>query len=113
MDHVVQSLSSDMECSSEEFIATLLHGKPEHQHLDVLTDLLTKTSEIDERVASSISAAWHWICQKDLWSTRYESLSDYRKAIGYTETRKDQVSKQSFATGEFHSTKLFRLKLAP
>ncbi|KAL2695141.1 hypothetical protein AAEP93_003894 [Penicillium crustosum] len=93
MDHVAQSFSSDIEYSSESFIATLLHEKPEHKHLDVLTDLLTKSSEIDERVASSISAAWDWICQNDLWSTRYESLGDYRKAIGYTETVKPIVKR--------------------
>ncbi|CAI7577905.1 unnamed protein product [Penicillium discolor] len=103
MDHVARSFSGDIEYSSESFIATLLHGKPEHKHLDVLTDLLTKSSEIDERVASSISAAWHWICQNDLWSTRYESLGDYRKAIGYTETvrpivqrhKKSELAKRS------------------
>ncbi|CRL27491.1 unnamed protein product [Penicillium camemberti] len=103
MDHVARSFSSDIEYSAESFIATLLHGKPEHKHLDVLTDLLTKSSEIDERVASSISAAWHWICQNDLWSTRYESLGDYRKAIGYTETvrpivqrhKKSELAKRS------------------
>lgn len=103
MDHVARDLSSDIEDSSEAFIATLLHGKPEHKHLDVLTELLTKSSEIDERVASSISAAWHWICQNDLWSTRYESLRDYRKAIGYTETvrpivqrhKKSELAKRS------------------
>ncbi|KAJ5927598.1 hypothetical protein N7516_009371 [Penicillium verrucosum] len=103
MDHVVRDFSSDIEYSSESFIVTLLHGKPEHKHLDVLTDLLTKGSEIDERVASSISAAWHWICQNDLWSTRYESLSDYRKAIGYMETvrpivqrhKKSELAKRS------------------
>ncbi|KAJ5606782.1 hypothetical protein N7537_003401 [Penicillium hordei] len=103
MDQVVRSFSSDIEYSSESFIATLLHGKPQHKHLDVLTDLLTKSSEIDEHVASSISAAWHWICQNDLWSTRYESLSDYRKAIGYMETvrpivqrhKKSELAKRS------------------
>ncbi|KAJ5969994.1 hypothetical protein N7501_006242 [Penicillium viridicatum] len=103
MDNVVRSFSNDIEYSSESFIATLLHGKPEHKHLDVLTELLTKSSEIDERVASSISAAWHWICQNDLWSTRYQSLSDYRKAIGYTETvrpivqrhKKSELAKRS------------------
>ncbi|KAJ5355647.1 hypothetical protein N7517_010256 [Penicillium concentricum] len=103
MDPVARNLSSDIEYSSEAFIATLLHGKPEHQHLDVLTDLLTRVSDVDERVASSISAAWQWICQNDLWSTRYESLSDYRRAIGYTETvrpivqrhKKSELAKRS------------------
>jgi hypothetical protein len=103
MDHVAINLSNDMEYSSEAFIATLLHGKPEHQHLDVLTDLLTRVSEIDERVASSISAAWQWICQNELWSIRYESLSEYRRAIGYAETvrpivqrhKKSELAKRS------------------
>ncbi|CAG8910207.1 unnamed protein product [Penicillium egyptiacum] len=94
MDHVARDLSSDTESSSEAFIATLLHDKPEHKHLDVLTELLTRSSEINERVASSISAAWHWICENDLWSTRYESLSEYRKAIGYTETVRPIVQRQ-------------------
>ncbi|KAJ5457291.1 hypothetical protein N7530_012565 [Penicillium desertorum] len=103
MDHAARDLSSDTEYSSEAFIATLLRGKPEHKHLDVLTELLTRSSEIDERVASSISAAWHWLCQNDLWSTRYESLSEYRNAIGYTETvrpivqrhKKSELAKRS------------------
>ncbi|KAJ5431819.1 hypothetical protein N7445_008317 [Penicillium cf. griseofulvum] len=103
MDHVARNLSNEMEYSSEAFIATLLHGKPEHQHLDVLTDLLTRVSEIDERVASSISAAWQWICQNELWSIKYESLGEYRKAIGYAETvhpivqrhKKSELAKRS------------------
>ncbi|KAJ6147249.1 hypothetical protein N7497_009231 [Penicillium chrysogenum] len=103
MDHAARELSSDTEYSPEAFIATLLRDKPEHKHLDVLTELLTRSSEIDERVASSISAAWHWICQNDLWSMRYESLSEYRKAIGYMETvrpivqrhKKSELAKRS------------------
>ncbi|KAJ6140324.1 hypothetical protein N7471_006810, partial [Penicillium samsonianum] len=114
MDHVARDLSSDIEDSSEAFIATLLHGKPEHKHLDVLTELLTKSSEIDERVASSISAAWHWICQNDLWSTRYESLRDYRKAIGYTEIvrpivqrhKKSELAKRSSTQTIFRNWKV-------
>ncbi|OQE35183.1 hypothetical protein PENCOP_c014G01884 [Penicillium coprophilum] len=103
MDHVARNLSNDVDYSSEAFIAALLHDKPEHQHLDVLTDLLTRVCEIDERVASSISAAWQWICQNDLWSVRYESLNDYRRAIGYAETvrpivqrhKKSELAKRS------------------
>ncbi|OQE83449.1 hypothetical protein PENNAL_c0032G03027 [Penicillium nalgiovense] len=102
MDHAARDASNDTEYP-EAFIATLLRDKPEHKHLDVLTELLTRSSEIDERVASSISAAWHWICQNDLWSTRYESLSEYRKTIGYTETvrpivqrhKKSELAKRS------------------
>ncbi|CAG8155247.1 unnamed protein product [Penicillium nalgiovense] len=102
MDHAARDASNDTEYP-EAFIATLLRDKPEHKHLDVLTEFLTRSSEIDERVASSISAAWHWICQNDLWSTRYESLSEYRKTIGYTETvrpivqryKKSELAKRS------------------
>lgn len=86
MDLIAQNLSSNLDGNPETFIATLLNEEPENTHLDVLTGLLTQSSGIDERVASCINAAWNWICRNDLWTTRYESLSDYRKAIGYAET---------------------------
>ncbi|KAJ5365278.1 hypothetical protein N7517_008164 [Penicillium concentricum] len=103
MDPGARNFSSDLVYSSEISIATLLHGKPEHEQLDVLTDFLTRASEINERVASSISAAWQWICQNDLWSIRYESLSDYQRAIGYAKTvrpilqrhKKSELAKRS------------------
>lgn len=103
MDLITRSILSDLGDSPEVFIATLLKGTPEDRHLDILTELLTHSSGIDERVASFITAAWNWVCQNDLWSVRYESLGDYREAIGYTETvqpivrrhKRSELAKQS------------------
>lgn len=114
MDLIARNISSDLGGNPEIFIATLLKEKPEHRHLDVLTELLTQSSGIDERVASIISAAWYWICQNDLWSTRYESLGDYRKAIGYAETvrpivqrhKKSELAKRSSTQTIFHCWKV-------
>lgn len=86
MDCIQLNFASNLAGSPEAFIETLLNSKPEHTHLDILTDILTKSSGIDERVASFINAAWNWVCYHHLWTTSYQSLRDYRKAIGYAET---------------------------
>ena len=114
MDLIARNLSSGLGDSPEIFIATLLRENPEHRHLDILTELLTQSPGIDERVALFITAAWNWICQNDLWSMKYESLSDYRNAIGYTETvqpivrrhKKSELAKQSSSQTIFRRWKI-------
>jgi hypothetical protein len=82
MDYFANKLTG----SPDAFIEALLKSRPEHTHLEILTDILTQSSGIDERVASFINSAWNWVCYHHLWTTSYESLGDYRKAIGYAET---------------------------
>jgi hypothetical protein len=86
MEPLGESISRDLEVSAQRFINTLLNENPEHKHLDILTEFLTRSSDADERRASLIFAAWNRICERDLWTIRYTCLSDYREAIGYTET---------------------------
>ena len=86
MDQRPLNFTSHLAGTAEASIEALLNSNPEHTHLEILTDILTQSSGIDERVASFINAAWDWVCYHRLWSTSYENLRDYRKAIGYAET---------------------------
>ncbi|KAJ5628497.1 hypothetical protein N7490_010725 [Penicillium lividum] len=105
MEAIAHHLSCDPEGTPEAFIATLLNKLPQQQHLEVLTELLTQSSEIGERIASFINAACEWIFQIHLWTGEYESLDHYRKAIRYTETvrpivqrhKRSELAKRSYS----------------
>ncbi|KAF9886005.1 hypothetical protein FE257_012186 [Aspergillus nanangensis] len=76
--------------SSSEGVSTILderlRGLSDLRQLDVLTDILTGISEVDERSAELVYAAWTKLYEGSLWAFKYESLDQYRQLISYRDT---------------------------
>ncbi|RAK71066.1 uncharacterized protein BO72DRAFT_464125 [Aspergillus fijiensis CBS 313.89] len=67
----------------ENIVRCFLQSYPVEEHLDVLTDVLTRGTTIDEQAAALISAAWDHVRQSQIWSTRFGSLEEYSQSIDY------------------------------
>ncbi|RAH74699.1 uncharacterized protein BO66DRAFT_397322 [Aspergillus aculeatinus CBS 121060] len=67
----------------ENIVRCFLQSYPVEEHLDVLTDVLTRGTTIDEQAAALISAAWDHVRQNQIWSTSFGSLEEYSQSIDY------------------------------
>lgn len=83
MELLRQTLGNSRSIDVREALEAHLKDLPVLQQLDLLTELLTASSEVDERFSEVIYAAWGHICENDLWSFKYESLEQYRQFISY------------------------------
>lgn len=74
---------NEFEKDPHQVLTDLLHTRPQTAHLDILTDIITRGTDADEQLAALISAAWERVCIDNLWSYRFENVSQYREAINY------------------------------
>ena len=84
MELIATQLPQEFERSPEDAVQLFLASYPVQKHLDLLTDVLTQSSNIDERLAALIHGAWDHVCRNHLWCQRFESLDDYQKSIDYS-----------------------------
>ncbi|PWY72887.1 hypothetical protein BO70DRAFT_320149 [Aspergillus heteromorphus CBS 117.55] len=84
MELVSTQVSDGTESSPERAIELFLASHPAQRHLDLLTEILTQSSNIDERVAALIHGAWYHVCRNNLWCPRFGSLDEYRQSIDYS-----------------------------
>ncbi|PYH93169.1 hypothetical protein BO71DRAFT_355815 [Aspergillus ellipticus CBS 707.79] len=84
MELVSTQISDVPESNPEQAIEIFLASHPAQKHLDLLTEILTQSSSIDERVAALIHGAWYHVCRNNLWCPRYGSLDEYRQSIDYS-----------------------------
>ncbi|THC90055.1 hypothetical protein EYZ11_010485 [Aspergillus tanneri] len=93
MDLMCVNLLNEGDLSPASVLDSILESTAESQHLDILTDILTVGSEVDERVGAFITAAWDYTCRNSLWSFKYDNLNDYRKAINYVDIVRPIIQK--------------------
>lgn len=91
MELIRQTIDRDLSSDARDILEKQLEGLSEPKQLDLLTEVLTLTPNVDERFAEVIYAAWCHLCEKDLWSFKYESLEQYRRLISYHDTIKPIV----------------------
>ncbi|KAL5363530.1 hypothetical protein BJX96DRAFT_187049 [Aspergillus floccosus] len=86
MEVIRQIIAEDKSSSAQEIIERQLSGLSEVKQLDLLTEVLTISPEVDERFAELIYVAWCHLCERNLWCFKFESLEQYRRLIGYQDT---------------------------
>ncbi|PYI23964.1 hypothetical protein BO99DRAFT_457803 [Aspergillus violaceofuscus CBS 115571] len=85
MDSVQKGLSDVSTESPQLTLEHILSAEPITNHLDILTNILRQGATVDERVGALIHAAWEHVRREELWSSRFDSLDQYRQFIGFEE----------------------------
>ncbi|PYH88573.1 hypothetical protein BO71DRAFT_403741 [Aspergillus ellipticus CBS 707.79] len=78
-------LRDDDKASIPEILKSSLDSYCDLQRLDIITNILTASPSVDDRIAEIINASWEYLCDYGLWSLRYESLQQFRQFISYSE----------------------------
>jgi len=58
---------------------------PHAEQLEILTNILSQYTGMDERVAAVISSIWDYICDNQIWVSKYQSLVDYQAEIHFND----------------------------
>ncbi|KAB8077172.1 hypothetical protein BDV29DRAFT_168894 [Aspergillus leporis] len=83
MEILRQSINDNPSVDVRELLERELKGLPDVMQLELLTGILTTGAEVDEKLAELVHTAWTQVCEKSLWSLKYESLEQYRQLITY------------------------------
>ena len=74
--------------SPHTIIRQYLQPLPEIEQLDHLLNLFQSTHENLQHISETVVAAWAYVLEKQLWTTRYPSLESLQQAIHFTDTIK-------------------------
>ncbi|KAJ5568462.1 hypothetical protein N7450_010948 [Penicillium hetheringtonii] len=66
---------------------------PHAEQLETLTNILSQYTGMDERVAAVISSIWDYICDNQIWVSKYQSLVDYQAEIHFNDLIKPIVKR--------------------
>ena len=111
MDYLQETLGPDASPDLRAALEKKLGSLPELEQLEKVTRILMCGMVADERVGELIFAAWEYLCERDLWSFKFESLDQYRQLISYQDTVKpiiqrfkksDRIKLASISTIEKH-----------
>ncbi|KAE8384120.1 hypothetical protein BDV23DRAFT_177301 [Aspergillus alliaceus] len=75
--------TNDLSADVKGMLAQALGGLTELRQLDIITEILTGATVVDDKVAEMVYTAWEYLCHSNLWCYRYESLGEYRRLICY------------------------------
>ncbi|RAH75646.1 uncharacterized protein BO66DRAFT_445697 [Aspergillus aculeatinus CBS 121060] len=85
MDSVQKGLPDVSTENPQLTLEHILSSEPITKHLDILTNILRQGRTVDERISALIHAAWEHVRREELWSSRFDSLDEYRHFIGFEE----------------------------
>jgi hypothetical protein len=83
MEILSQSINQNPLVDVRELLEQQLRRLPDVMQLELLTEILTISAEVDEKFAELVHTAWAQVCELNLWSLKYESLEQYQQFITY------------------------------
>lgn len=86
MEVLQQTINDNPSLDVKQALEEQLRGMPDLERLELLTEILTAGSTMNQRFAELIYAAWTHICGNNLWSFKYDSLEQYRQLVSYRDT---------------------------